>query len=31
LSKEEILDHQKLFTGSQATDYGDYLARHDEF
>ena len=31
LSKSEILDQQDLFVGSQATDFGDYLVRHDEF
>ena len=31
LSKEEILQHQDVFVGSQATDFGDYLVRHDEF
>ena len=31
LSKEEILSHQDLFVGSQATDFGDYFLRHDEF
>ena len=31
LSKEEVLQHQELFVGSQATDFGDYLVRHDEF
>ena len=31
LTKAEILDHQDLFVGSQATDFGDYLTRHDEF
>lgn len=31
LSKSEILDQQDLFVGSQATDFGDYFVRHDEF
>ena len=31
LSKEEILQHQDVFVSSQATDFGDYLVRHDEF
>lgn len=31
LSKEEILQHQDVFVGSQATDFGDYLLKHDEF
>lgn len=31
LSKAEIMDHQDLFVGSQATDFGDYFVRHDEF
>jgi Ca2+-binding EF-hand superfamily protein len=31
LTKEEILQHQDVFVGSQATDFGDYLVRHDEF
>lgn len=31
LSKEEILDKYDLFVGSQATDYGEALTRHDEF
>ena len=31
LTKEEVLQHQELFVGSQATDFGDYLVRHDEF
>jgi hypothetical protein len=31
LSKQEILQHQDVFVGSQATDFGDYLVRHDEF
>lgn len=31
LSKEEIMENQELFVGSQATDFGNYLTRHDEF
>lgn len=31
LSKEEILDNYDVFVGSQATDFGDALTRHDEF
>uniref|UniRef100_A0A4D5RQ68 Reticulocalbin-3 n=1 Tax=Ixodes scapularis TaxID=6945 RepID=A0A4D5RQ68_IXOSC len=31
LSREEILDKYDLFVGSQATDYGEALTRHDEF
>ncbi|KDR16997.1 calumenin [Zootermopsis nevadensis] len=31
LSKEEILAKYDLFVGSQATDFGEALARHDEF
>lgn len=31
LSKAEIMDQQDLFVGSQATDFGDYFLRHDEF
>ncbi|KAL3266410.1 hypothetical protein HHI36_010586 [Cryptolaemus montrouzieri] len=31
LTKEEILNKYDLFVGSQATDFGDALARHDEF
>lgn len=31
LTKEEILDRYDLFVGSQATDFGEALARHDEF
>lgn len=30
LSKKEILDHQDLFVGRRATNYGDYI-KHDEF
>ena len=31
LTKEEVLDKYDLFVGSQATDFGEALARHDEF
>lgn len=31
LTKEEILTKYDLFVGSQATDFGEALARHDEF
>lgn len=31
LTKEEILDKQDLFVGSQVTDFGEALTRHDEF
>ncbi|XP_050362663.1 calumenin-B [Nymphalis io] len=31
LTKEEILEKYDLFVGSQATDFGEALARHDEF
>lgn len=31
LTKEEILDKYDLFVGSQATDFGEALTRHDEF
>ncbi|GIY64359.1 calumenin-B [Caerostris darwini] len=31
LSKEEILNKFDLFVGSQATEFGDALTRHDEF
>lgn len=31
LSKEEILDKHDLFVGSQATNFGEALTRHDEF
>lgn len=31
LSKEEILEHHDVFVGSQATDWGDAIVRHDEF
>lgn len=31
LTKEEILTKYDLFVGSQATDFGEALTRHDEF
>lgn len=31
LSVQEILDHYDLFVGSQATDFGEALTRHEEF
>lgn len=31
LTKEEILAKYDIFVGSQATDFGEALARHDEF
>lgn len=31
LTKEEVLNKYDLFVGSQATDFGQALARHDEF
>lgn len=31
LTKEEVLEKYDLFVGSQATDFGDVLVRHDEF
>lgn len=31
LTKEEVLDKYDLFVGSQATDFGEVLVRHDEF
>ncbi|XP_055846712.1 calumenin-B [Episyrphus balteatus] len=31
LTKEEVLEKYDLFVGSQATDFGEALARHDEF
>ena len=31
LTKEEILNKYDLFVGSQATDFGEALNRHDEF
>lgn len=31
LTKEEIVEKYDLFVGSQATDFGEALVRHDEF
>lgn len=31
LSKDEILENYETFVGSQATDWGDAIVRHDEF
>lgn len=31
LTKEEVIKNMDFFVGSQATDYGNYLNRHDEF
>ncbi|XP_013140701.1 PREDICTED: calumenin-B [Papilio polytes] len=31
LTRAEVLDKYDLFVGSQATDFGEALARHDEF
>lgn len=31
LTKTEVLNKYDLFVGSQATDFGEALARHDEF
>lgn len=31
LTKEEIISKYDLFVGSQATDFGEALNRHDEF
>jgi len=31
LTKDEIVEKHDLFVGSQATDFGDILLRHDEF
>ena len=31
LTKREILDNMDYFVGSQATNYGSYLNKHDEF
>lgn len=31
LSRAEVLHKYDLFVGSQATDFGEALARHDEF
>lgn len=31
LTRAEIVDKYDLFVGSQATDFGEALTRHDEF
>ena len=31
LTKEEIVEKHDVFVGSQATDFGEALTRHDEF
>lgn len=31
LTKDEILEKYDIFVGSQATDFGEALTRHDEF
>lgn len=31
LTKKEILDKYEVFVGSQVTDFGEALLRHDEF
>lgn len=31
LTREEILDKYNVFVGSQVTDFGEALLRHDEF
>lgn len=31
LTKKEILDKYDVFVGSQVTDFGEALLRHDEF
>lgn len=31
LTKEEIIEKHDVFVGSQATDFGEALTRHDEF
>ena len=31
LTKEEILEKYDIFVGSQATDFGGALTRHEEF
>lgn len=31
LTKAEIVEKYDLFVGSQATDFGEALTRHDEF
>lgn len=31
LTKEEMLEHKDVFVGSQATEWGEMMSRHDEF
>ena len=31
LTKQEVLDKYDIFVGSQATDFGEALVKHDEF
>jgi len=31
LSKGEMMEHYEVFVGSQATNYGDYMHKHNEF
>lgn len=31
LSKDEVVEKYDLFVGSQATDFGEALTKHDEF
>jgi hypothetical protein len=31
LTKEEVIEKYDVFVGSQATDFGEALERHDEF
>jgi len=31
LSKDEVLEKYDVFVGSQATDFGEALVKHDEF
>ncbi|XP_065911417.1 calumenin-like [Dysidea avara] len=31
LSKEEMIENYEVFVGSQATNYGQYMNKHDEF
>jgi hypothetical protein len=31
LTKDEMINNYDLFVGSQATDFGEILTRHDEF
>ena len=31
LTKDEVLTKYDLFVGSQATDFGEALTKHDEF